>query len=114
MWACICHMKPDLLDTHPLSPSSSSTHIANSNTNRPLLNVEIYDDLEAKKEIRFFKRGSCLVLKNKMSCMPSINKHTAHMAERRIREKTANNVPGIQTPQERANILGAQGFPLYA
>ena len=56
-------MKPDLLDTHPLSPTSSSTHISNSNTNRPLLNVEIYDDLEAKKETRFFKRGSCLVLK---------------------------------------------------
>ena len=36
------------------------------------------------------------------------------MAERRIRDRTANNVPGIQTPQERANILGAQGFPLYA
>ena len=59
------------------------------------------------------KKRKC-ILKNKMSCMPSINKHTAHMAERRIREKTANNVPGIQTPQERANILGAQGFPLYA
>lgn len=63
MWARMCHMKPDLLDTHPLLPSSSNTHIANSNTNRPLLNVEIYDDLEAKKETRFFKRGSCLVLK---------------------------------------------------
>ena len=63
MWACMCHMKPDLLDTHPLLPSSSNTHIANSKTSRPLLNVEIYDDLEAKQETRFFKRGSCLVLK---------------------------------------------------
>ena len=59
----MCHMKPDLLDTHPLLPSSSNTHIANSKTCRPLLNVQIYDDLEAKQETRFFKRGSCLVLK---------------------------------------------------
>ena len=46
--------------------------------------------------------------------MPLINKHTAHMAERQIRERTANNIPGVQTPKEQANILGAQGFPLYA
>ena len=42
---------------------SSSTCLPAFQQNRPVLNVEIYDDLEAKKETRFFKRGSCLVLK---------------------------------------------------
>ena len=34
--------------------------------------------------------------------MPLISKHRAHMAGRQIRERTANNMPGIHDPKSKS------------